>query len=184
MKSLFFLSRMNFCVYLFSFVVLGSFFIVQKGYTATDFCPGYADCTEKAGTTCGQDTSCLETELKPCEALLAECTAQVSALGASGSSGASKNYGLDDTASKSGLPNSGSGISIGIIVGKIIQGVLSLVALIFFALMIYGGFLWMTSRGDAKQVGTAKELLTQAIIGVVIISTAWAITTFIIERLS
>ncbi len=92
-------------------------------------------------------------------------------------------YGLGETASKSGLPNSGESDTIPSLVGGIILAVLGLVATLFFFLMVYAGFLWMTSRGSPDQVGKAKTLLTQAIVGVVIIAGAWAITNFVIGRL-
>lgn len=102
------------------------------------------------------------------------------ALGTSSCSG--KLYGLCATAKKSGLPNTDK--TVAGLVGQLIQAALSLVATIFFLLMVYGGFLWMTSRGSTEQVGKAKTLITQAIVGVALISMAWAITNFVISRLS
>jgi len=75
--------------------------------------------------------------------------------------------------------------SIGEWVGaKIITPALALVGVIFLVLMVYAGFLWMTAGGKADQVTKAKDLMIRAVIGVIIISAAYAITTFVFSALS
>src|SRR5680860_1150612 len=69
------------------------------------------------------------------------------------------------------------------IVGRIINIALSFLGLIVLSLMIYAGFLWMTSGGDEEKVRKAKDILQSAVIGLVITLSAWAIATFIISRL-
>ncbi|MDD4995087.1 MAG: pilin [Patescibacteria group bacterium] len=69
------------------------------------------------------------------------------------------------------------------IVGNIITVLLSLLGVIFFVLLIYGGFLWMTSQGKEETVKKAKQLITDAIIGLVIILAAYAISAFVIDAL-
>jgi len=64
-------------------------------------------------------------------------------------------------------------------VGEIISLVLSFVGVLFFILVIYAGILWMTSQGNDQQVTKAKDLLTSAIIGLIITLAAYAITSFI-----
>lgn len=63
--------------------------------------------------------------------------------------------------------------------GQIIGLALSFVGVIFLVLMIYAGIMWMTAQGNDQQVGKAKNLLINAIIGLVIVFAAYAITTFI-----
>ncbi|MFA6514331.1 MAG: pilin [Patescibacteria group bacterium] len=70
-----------------------------------------------------------------------------------------------------------------ILVGRIIQIVLSLLGIIILGLIIYAGFLWMTSNGEEDKITQAKRIITNAIIGLVITLSAWAITTFVISRL-
>lgn len=69
------------------------------------------------------------------------------------------------------------------LIGRIISTALSLVGTLFLVLMIYGGFLWMTARGDQKNVQKARDLISSAIIGLIIVASAYAITTFLISRL-
>ena len=72
---------------------------------------------------------------------------------------------------------------IGEIAGAIIGTFLSLLGIIFVCLIIYGGFLWMTSGGNEVKVMKAKEVLAQAVIGLVIIMSAYAITFFVFQSL-
>lgn len=65
------------------------------------------------------------------------------------------------------------------LVGGITAWLFSFLGIIFLALMISGGFMWMTARGNEAQVNKAKELITMAVIGLIIISAAYAITAFI-----
>lgn len=61
-------------------------------------------------------------------------------------------------------------------IATIIQVALSFVGVIFMILMIYGGYLWMTARGSEEQVTKAKNLITAAVIGLIIVLAAYAIT--------
>lgn len=69
------------------------------------------------------------------------------------------------------------------IAGRIINIALSFLGLIILLLIVYAGFLWMTSNGEEEKVRKAKGILKNAIIGLVITLSAWAIATFIISRL-
>ena len=73
---------------------------------------------------------------------------------------------------------------IDIVVGKVIRALLTFLGVIFMALMIYGGFLWMTDRGNEDQVTKAKKLITAAIIGVVIVVSAYAISIYVVGKLT
>lgn len=64
-------------------------------------------------------------------------------------------------------------------VGVIIGALLSFIGVLFMILIIYGGLLWMTARGNDQQVEKAKKLIIQAIIGLVIVLSAYAITSVI-----
>lgn len=67
-------------------------------------------------------------------------------------------------------------------VGSGIRTALTLVGLIFLVLMVYAGYLWMTARGDEAQIDKAKNIISAAIIGIVIVLGAYAITTLVISR--
>jgi len=66
----------------------------------------------------------------------------------------------------------------------IIKTVLSFLGVLFLVLMIYGGFLWMTARGNEDQVTKSKNLIIAAIIGLLIVLASYAISIFVINALS
>ncbi|MEA3449804.1 MAG: hypothetical protein U9Q85_02400 [Patescibacteria group bacterium] len=68
-------------------------------------------------------------------------------------------------------------------IGKVIKFFLSFLGIFFLGLIIYGGFLWMTDRGNEDQVKKAQSVLRNAIIGIIIILAAYAITAYIIEAI-
>ncbi len=70
------------------------------------------------------------------------------------------------------------------IIGRIIQIALSFLGVIALLLIMYAGFLWMTSAGDDDKISQAKKILQNAVIGLVIILSSWAITTFFLSRLA
>ncbi|MDD5071283.1 MAG: hypothetical protein PHQ42_00940 [Patescibacteria group bacterium] len=70
------------------------------------------------------------------------------------------------------------------IAGGIIKIFLSFLGIIFTVLMIYGGYLWMMARGNQEQVTKAKELIINAVIGLVIVVAAYAITYFALYMLA
>lgn len=63
--------------------------------------------------------------------------------------------------------------------GRIVRGALVLLGLIFFALTVYGGVLYLTAGGNEEQVKKATGILKGAIIGLIIVIFAGAITQFI-----
>ncbi len=73
--------------------------------------------------------------------------------------------------------------SVGTIISSIIKAVLGLLAAIFLVLMITAGFQWMTSAGNEAQVKKAQDTIKTAIIGLVIVLAAYAITYFIFKYL-
>jgi hypothetical protein len=69
------------------------------------------------------------------------------------------------------------------IVGGVIKTALSILGVVAALLIIYAGYLWMTARGREEIVTKAKNTLEAAIIGLVIIMAAYAITYFVVDRL-
>lgn len=65
------------------------------------------------------------------------------------------------------------------ITGSIINWALGLLALISVVFILYGGFTWLTSGGNEKQIETAKGVLKAAIIGLVIIMASLGISNYI-----
>jgi hypothetical protein len=87
---------------------------------------------------------------------------------------------LNNVAGKTGVQQT----DITTLVGQIVQGLLGVVALVFLILTIYGGFLWMTSRGNEEQVAKARDTLIRAIIGLIVIVSSYALTDFVIKALT
>ena len=67
-----------------------------------------------------------------------------------------------------------------LIAGQIIRGVIAILGILFLGLALYGGYLWMTARGDEAQVKKAKSVLEESTIGLVIMLAAYAITTYVL----
>ncbi|HLC69985.1 MAG TPA: LamG-like jellyroll fold domain-containing protein [Patescibacteria group bacterium] len=87
--------------------------------------------------------------------------------------------GLNQVNSSIGLPNT----DIRIIIARIIRAALGLLGVVALGLIIYGGYLWMTAGGNDEQIGKAKKVLINSVVGLVIIMSAYAITQFIFNRL-
>lgn len=72
---------------------------------------------------------------------------------------------------------------INTLISLIIRTALSLLGVIFLVLLVYGGYLWMTDRGNEDQVKRARNLISAAIIGLIIVVSAYAISIFVLETL-
>lgn len=79
------------------------------------------------------------------------------------------NLGLDD----------GGGEDIRTLIINIIRYALTFLGIVAVAIIMYGGFVWMTSNGQADRVEKAKKTLIAAVIGLIIILSAFAIVTFV-----
>lgn len=88
--------------------------------------------------------------------------------------------GLQELQQTSGLGNS----SFITIVGKIIRVVLSILGVITLGVVIFGGFLWMTSSGSEENLDKAKKTIANGVIGLAITLSAFAITQFVMSSLS
>lgn len=67
-------------------------------------------------------------------------------------------------------------ISLTSIISILIKSVLSFLGVIFLVLTIKAGFKWMMSEGNEDEIKKAKGSLTNAVIGLVIVLAAYAIT--------
>ena len=70
------------------------------------------------------------------------------------------------------------------VIGTTIGVFLSILGVIFLILVIYAGFLWMTAAGNDEKVAKAKRILIQAVIGLIITLSAFAITNFVVNALT
>jgi hypothetical protein len=74
-------------------------------------------------------------------------------------------------------------VDLGFLISRIIQIVLSFLGIIFLILIIFSGFRWMTSGGNEEAVKKAQGTIKTAIIGLVIVLTAYSITYFVFKYL-
>lgn len=94
-------------------------------------------------------------------------------------------YGLDTTAGAAGVKSATTGqpTTLQGYIGQATGAVLSLVGVAFFILVLYGGFLWMSARGDEAQAKKAMGVIIDAGIGLVIVSAAYIITKFVFNAI-
>lgn len=71
-----------------------------------------------------------------------------------------------------------------ILFGRIIAGALSIIGSFALLMFVYGGVLWMTSRGDTKQIQKGKDTLTWAILGLVIIFSSYVLVNALITGIT
>lgn len=69
------------------------------------------------------------------------------------------------------------------VAGKIINGVLGILGVIFILLMLYAGYNWMTAAGQEQKVEKAKDTILRAIIGLLITISSYAIWNFILTKI-
>jgi len=69
------------------------------------------------------------------------------------------------------------------VIATIIKVVLGFLATIFLVLIVIAGFQWMTAGGNEEQIKSARSRMVNAIIGLVIVLMAYAITYFIFQQL-
>lgn len=69
------------------------------------------------------------------------------------------------------------------IIGQIINIALGFLGIVLLFYLLYAGFLWMTAGGDEGKVKTARTMISQAIIGLIVIVAAFAISTFVLGSL-
>lgn len=69
-------------------------------------------------------------------------------------------------------------------IGLLISALLSVLGVIFLLLVIWSGFTWMTAQGDPKKVDKAKDILITSVVGLIILLSAYAISTFVIDSLA
>lgn len=69
-------------------------------------------------------------------------------------------------------------------IGKIISYILSMLGIIFLVLLVYGGFIWMLARGDSEEVNKSKDIIINAVIGIIIVLMSYAITYYVVAKLA
>ena len=74
--------------------------------------------------------------------------------------------------------------NVGDVLALFIKGFLSVLGIIFIILIIVAGYNWMTAGGEEEKVTKAKDMIKRAVIGLIIIVAAYAISYFVFQALS
>lgn len=64
---------------------------------------------------------------------------------------------------------------VGVLVSSLVGVLLIISALLAFFFLILGGIQWITSGGDKAGMEAARNKITHAIVGLIIVGAAWAI---------
>lgn len=98
--------------------------------------------------------------------ILAQATASSTSLSGLGVAGAAAGF----TADAPPITN---------IIAGLINVVLGLTGIVFLVLLVYAGVLYLTAGGAEDNVKKAKKLIANAIIGIILIVAAYAITSYV-----
>ncbi len=69
--------------------------------------------------------------------------------------------------------------NLGSLIGGLVGLIIIVALLATFLFLILGGITWITSGGDKSQVETARDRITNALIGLAIVAASWAIMKLI-----
>lgn len=77
----------------------------------------------------------------------------------------------------------GYATNFGTMFSSILNVVMLIAAILVFAMLIWGGVEWITSGGEKSKAESARNKLTAAVIGLVIIAASYALITLIVQFL-
>lgn len=69
-------------------------------------------------------------------------------------------------------------------ISKVINLLFGFIAILAVSLIMYGGFLWVTSGGEQDKAKKAQELLTDAAVGIVVLAAVWSLAWLILKALT
>lgn len=93
--------------------------------------------------------------------------------------------GVDAAASQSGIRTvgcTGTGCIVNII-GNVVNIALSFMGVLLLMYILYAGFLWTTAGGESKKTDAAKTMIQNAVIGLVLTLSAFAIADFVLTQI-
>jgi len=94
-------------------------------------------------------------------------------------------YGIFATACNGGISGKVGGATTieGIVAGAISLG-LEFLGVLFFFLVLYGGYTWMTAFGNTEKIDKAKSILESAAIGLCLVLASYAIARVVFDSLT
>ena len=89
---------------------------------------------------------------------------------------------LEDTGKEMG--DYGTKKELPAIIGGMIKVIFGVLGVVLLIIVIYAGIMWMTASGEVEKVQKAQRMLSQAVIGLLICFAGYAITAFVIDKLT
>lgn len=80
-------------------------------------------------------------------------------------------------------PGTGYATDFGVMFSSILNVVMLIAAVLVFAFLIFGGIQWITAGGDKSKAEEARNRITSAIIGLVIVAASYALINLIVNFL-
>jgi len=80
-------------------------------------------------------------------------------------------------------PGLGYATDFGTMFSSILNVVMLIAAVLVFAYLIFGGIQWITSGGDKSKAEEARNKITAAIIGLIIVAASYAIINLVVNFL-
>lgn len=74
-----------------------------------------------------------------------------------------------------------SGKSVPDLVGLIIKSLLGIIGAMALVIFIYAGFVWMTAQGNSTKIQKAREIMTYATIGLIVIFGSYVLLRFVFD---
>lgn len=148
--------------------------------TTTDFCDATHTCPAGTGGSATAAT---------CDLAQTACVAGTPTAGGTGGTGGTGGSGSQSGGSlinplenvcKSGTSGQQC---LQLVIGNVIKGALGLTGSIALLMIIWGGFLWLTSMGNNERVEKGRNVLIWATIGLALIFGAYGVTSYVIEKL-
>lgn len=73
--------------------------------------------------------------------------------------------------------------SLPIVIARIIRAVLAVLGVLLVCLIVYAGYLYMVAGGDPAKTKKAKTIITNAIIGIILIFSSYSLASYVLNRL-
>jgi len=80
-------------------------------------------------------------------------------------------------------PGTGYATNFGTMFSSILNVVMLVAAILVFAFLIFGGIQWITSGGDKNKAEEARNKITAAIIGLIIVAASYAVINLVVNFL-
>jgi len=92
------------------------------------------------------------------------------------------NEGLNVTATKAGIQEQNDR-DLPTVIGQAINYIFGVVGVIFLAIILVGGYLWMTAGGSEEKIAKAKGFIINGITGMIVIFLAYALVYVMLAAL-